>query len=138
VLGCSLRCLFIYLFVFVFLPPGPFPGGFQPLTPRAEEEEAAAEDRRTQQRAPERDGSEVWPGPLFHTHPHLRTRIQSIQGKRSQRVCAYPRQSIPSTPSACLFCVFQRCPKQDEGRVREESTDGRSQQPAAQDIRDHM
>lgn len=44
----------------LFLSPlGTICGGLQSLTPRAEEEEAAAKDRRTQQRIAERDGSEV-------------------------------------------------------------------------------
>lgn len=33
---------------------------------------------------------------------------------------------------------FQRRSKQDEGRVREEPTDGRSRQPPAQNFRDHL
>lgn len=64
-LECNLK--FVGFFV-LFLQPGPISGGFQPLTPRTEEEEAAAEDWWTQQRAPERDRSEVGPPVQFSLH----------------------------------------------------------------------
>lgn len=44
---------------FPLWPPGAVSGRLQPFAPRAEEEEAAAADRRTQQGAAERDGSAV-------------------------------------------------------------------------------
>lgn len=69
ILSFPRSCLHLSLWV-GFSPPGPVFGGFQPLTPRAEEEEAAAEDRRALQRAPERDRSKVGPHPSFLVRSH--------------------------------------------------------------------